>query len=210
MLTTTPMTELEAVNMMLATAGETPLSTLENQLNADALQVRQTLTSVSRGVQLEGWHFNTERNYPLLPTPPTPGIIRVPNNAIRVDIEPFQGTTYSMYDVVLRDGCLYDMKNHTFLFDEGINATLTLFLAFEDLPDTVKEYVAIKAARRFRMQVTGGEDGAYDISREDEARARASLMREDTNGLDRNFIDGVNRNSFIGHTSIGRVLRRRL
>ncbi len=210
MLNPTPMTELDAVNLMLVSAGETPLSTLENSLNADAIQARQTLISVSREVQLEGWHFNTECDYPLMPEHPTPGIIRVPNNAIRADIEPYNSRDYTSKDITIRNGCIYDLKNHTFLFEEGINVTLTLLLAFEnELPEAARSYIAIKAARRFRMHVTGGEDGAYSISREDEARARAALAREDIAGLDLNFID-PNRNSLIGRASIGRILRRRI
>lgn len=208
-VTVSPMTELDAVNIMLASAGNTPLSTLENTLNADAVQARHTLFWSSRDVQLEGWHFNTEHNVTLLPIPPTPGIIRAPNNAIRVDIDINQVGAYSSTDVILRKGNVYDMKNHTFLFNEGITTTITYLLPFEELPDAARAYIATKAARRFRMHVTGGEDGAYSISKEDEARARASLVREDLLGQDLNFIS-PNRNSYIGHTSIGRVLRRRL
>ena len=86
---------------------------------------------------------------------------------------------------------------------------MTYFLPFEELPDAARYYIAVKAARRFRMNITGGDDGASSISREDEARARATLIREHLNGADLSFIS-PHRNTVIGRTSIGRILGRRL
>ena len=69
-----PMKELDAVNTMLLVAGESPVDTLDGEvLNVDAIQARQALSATSRDVQVEGWHFNTEYNVRLLPSPPLPG-----------------------------------------------------------------------------------------------------------------------------------------
>lgn len=205
-----PMTELDAVNLMLMSAGETPLaSLLDDTRNADAIQARQTLLSVSREVQLEGWYFNTEYGVKLLPSAPTPGEIVVPYNAVRLDIEPSSPLHYSTLDIVQRGNRLYDLANHTYLFEEGVTATIVYFLPFEELPDAARFYIAVKSARRFRMNVTAGDDNASMISSTDEARARAALMREHTNGIDMVLIS-PNRNTFLGRSSVGRVLSRRL
>ena len=202
-----PMTEHDAVNLMLTAAGETPLASLDDNRNADAIQARQTLKEVSREVQLEGWHFNTERDVTLLPSPD--GEISVPANAIRVDVEPNNVAAYSNSDIIQRGRRLYDLKGHTYVFTEGVPVIVTYFLPFEALPDAARYYIAVKAARRFRMNITGGDDGASSVSRKDEARARATLIREHLNGADLSFIS-PHRNTVIGRTSIGRILGRRL
>lgn len=203
-----PMTEHDAVNLMLTAAGETPLaSLLDDTRNADAIQARQTLREVSREVQLEGWHFNTERDVTLLPSPE--GEIAVPANAIRVDVEPHNVAAYSNTDIIQRGNRLYDLRGHTYTFTEGIPVVVTYFLPFDQLPDSARYYIATKAARRFRMNVTGGDDGASSVSQADEARARATLVREHLGGVDLSFIS-PHRNTVIGRTSIGRVLGRRL
>lgn len=202
-----PMTEHDAVNLMLTAAGETPLASLDDNRNADAIQARQTLKEVSREVQLEGWHFNTERDVTLLPSPD--GEISVPANAIRVDVEPNNVAAYSNSDIIQRGRRLYDLKGHTYVFTEGVPVIVTYFLPFEALPDAARYYIAVKAARRFRMNITGGDDGASSVSREDEARARATLIREHLNGADLSFIS-PHRNTVIGRTSLGRILGRRL
>lgn len=209
-----PLKELDSINQMLISAGSAPISSLDTanmNKNIDAIQARNVLMFVSREVQSEGWHFNTEHNCTLLPGPAT-GRIVLPHNVIRFDISPYSDPTgYMEFDIVQRDGCLYDMNNHTFDFtDRSVKASITYFLPFEHLPDTARIYITIKASRRFRMMVTGGGDNASTMSREDEARARAALLREHTTGQDRNFIDPVRRNSTVGLSSISRVLQRRL
>lgn len=202
-----PMTEHDAVNLMLTAAGETPLASLDDNRNADAIQARQTLKEVSREVQLEGWHFNTERDVMLLPSPT--GEISVPANAIRVDVEPHNVAAYTGSDIIQRGRRLYDLRGHTYIFTEGVPVIVTYFLPFEELPDSARFYIAVKAARRFRMNITGGDDGASSVSQADEARARATLIREHLNGADLSFIS-PHRNTAIGRSSIGRVLGRRL
>ena len=202
-----PMTEHDAVNLMLTAAGETPLASLDDNRNADAIQARQTLKEVSREVQLEGWHFNTERDVMLLPSPT--GEISVPANAIRVDVEPHNVAAYTSSDIIQRGRRLYDLRGHTYIFTEGVPVIVTYFLPFEELPDSARFYIAVKAARRFRMNITGGDDGASSVSQADEARARATLIREHLNGADLSFIS-PHRNTAIGRSSIGRVLGRRL
>ena len=56
----TSMTELEAVNVLLTTIGEAPVNTLTGNQVTDVTIANQVLTEVSREVQAQGWHFNTE------------------------------------------------------------------------------------------------------------------------------------------------------
>ena len=59
--------ELRAVNQVLASIGQAPVTTLVDQTNPDVAIVSNTLDQVSREVQSEGWTFNKEFNYSITP-----------------------------------------------------------------------------------------------------------------------------------------------
>lgn len=205
---TTRITELSAVNAMLAVIGEAPLSTLDgNALHADAVSARQTLHNTSRSVQAEGWYFNTEYNYPL--TPDRDGFVTLPPDIVSVDVEPLN-TGWRNVDVVVRGKRLYDLENHTYAFDPETcyKATVLLILPFDELPETAKDYIMIRAGRRFQGEAVGSETLAQ-FTQQDEFNARASLMREQIRNNDSNFLS-PHRNSTFGMNTINRITNRRL
>ena len=59
MTITTRTSELEAVNTILSTVGEAPLSSLTGSLPVDGTMARNVLNEINREVQSQGWHFNT-------------------------------------------------------------------------------------------------------------------------------------------------------
>ena len=192
---------------MLAVIGEMPLSTLDGTaLHADALSARQTLHNTSRSVQAEGWYFNTEPGFPL--TPDRDGFITLPPDIISVDIEPRDSA--GNVDVVVRGNRLYDLENHTFAFDPETcyRATVLFLLPFGELPETAKDYIQIRAARRFQAEAVGSETLSKFTER-DEFTARASLMREQVRNNDSNFLC-PHRNSRFGAGTISRITNRRL
>ena len=63
-------TELDAVNQILSSVGQAPVTTLDLQNPEVAITVN-TLREVSKQVQLEGWTFNVERDYQLSRNPAT-------------------------------------------------------------------------------------------------------------------------------------------
>ena len=52
-------TELEAVNTILSTIGEAPLSTLTGSLPVDGTTAKNVLNEINREVQSAGWQFNS-------------------------------------------------------------------------------------------------------------------------------------------------------
>ena len=60
--TTNAKEELPAINQILASVGQAPVTTLD-QTNPDVAIAYDTLLQVSREVQSEGWTFNTEEHY---------------------------------------------------------------------------------------------------------------------------------------------------
>lgn len=166
-----PMTELEAVNLMLDAIGESPINSLDGLQAVDAIKARSMLTTVSRMVQETGWHFNTEPGIRLLPSVPSKEI-RLPANCLKVDTIDASADV----DVVERGGRLYDRRNQTYEFERGLTVKMVVYLPFDDLPSAARHYITLRAARQFQ-QGTVGSETLYRFTARDEALALAALRR---------------------------------
>lgn len=186
-------TELDAINIMLGTIGESPINSLEAASGvSDAVIARQILNEVLIQVQEEGWHFNIEKNFVLTPATPSKEIF-VPENCIEVDAED------KYIDVAIRGNRLYDRTNHTFEFQSAIKCNIVLLLPFQDLPQAARHYVTIRSARVFQQRVVGSQTlGVF--TEKDELRARIALSRYDSKTADYNIL--------TGNYSVMRVLDR--
>ena len=178
-----PTTELEAINTMLSTIGESPVNTVEDTGNVDVVIARQILQTVSREVQARGWHFNTEINYTI--TPDSEGYLVLPNTVLKVD------TVYpdSSKDVVVRGSRLYDRENHTYVSTDAVKVDMTILLTFDELPEVARNYVTIRASRIFQERVVGS-DTLHAFNSQDEARAMVSLMEYEADTADLNILSG--------------------
>jgi hypothetical protein len=165
----TPTTRLEAVNLMLEVIGETPVSNLTNVAGPDAIDALRRLDKTLVDVLTEGWEFNTEYEYPL--TRDVNGHIYVPTNVLELD---WVKTTYGI-DPVQRGNRLYDRKNHTYVFDDDLKVTIIVSLNFDELPQSARAYIAIRAARTFQQDKVGSEQ-MQKFSIRDEAMARTTLV----------------------------------
>ena len=178
-----PTTELEAINTMLSTIGESPVNAVEDTGNVDVVIARQILQSVSREVQARGWHFNTEKNYTI--TPDSAGYLVLPNAVLKVD------TVYPdcSKDVVVRGSRLYDREKHTYVFTDAVKVDMTILLTFDELPEVARNYVTIRASRIFQERVVGS-DTLHAFNSQDEARAMVSLMEYEADTADLNILSG--------------------
>lgn len=59
--------ELAAINDMLAAIGESPVNSLEGDMNADVSNARRILNNINREVQSRGWTFNIIEGEELIP-----------------------------------------------------------------------------------------------------------------------------------------------
>ncbi len=189
---------LEAVNAVLATIGELPVSSILTSGFSEAVLARDTILEVSREVQSIGLHCNTDYKYTL--TPDINGLIVLPPGVLKVD------ASYRYQDVTQREGRLYDRDNHTFVFGKPIDVDIVWELDFEDLPETVKRYIIIRAARLFQKRVVGS-DALHVLSEDDERRAFAAVMAEEVLNEDANILEGplayqgtIRRGSVLGVT----------
>lgn len=175
--------ELDAVNIMLGTIGESPISSLDASTGvADAVIARQILSEVAIHVQEEGWHFNVETNFTLTPSSDT-GEIYLPANCLEVDTS----GPDALMDVAMRGRKLYDRTNHTFVFSKNITADLVLMLEFEELPQAARHYITVRAARVFQQRVVGS-DTLGSFTERDEVRARTALKRFEAKTADYNIL----------------------
>lgn len=184
----TPTTKLEAVNIMLASIGETPVNSLTSGL-VDAELAETILEAVDRDTQSQGWHFNTEIDFPIAPTL-IAGEIILPNNCLRVDTSGVDAGQ----DLVMRGTKLYDRKNHTFKIGKAVKLEMVIMLKFEELPEAARRYITLKSARMFQDRVVGSTD-IHGFQERDEVFALVELKDAEGQTGDHNIFDnyGVTR-----------------
>jgi hypothetical protein len=174
--------ELDAVNIMLATIGESPINTLDTIAGVvDAVTARSILSEVSVQVQEEGWHFNTDYDFDL--NPASDGFIYVPSNAIEVDTSAYSKD----YDVAIRGTRLYDRTNKTYTFTKPIKADLTTLIEFNELPQAARHYITVRSARIFQNRVVGSQI-LQAFTAQDEASALRAMRRYEARTADYNIL----------------------
>ncbi|WP_448955722.1 hypothetical protein [Labrys neptuniae] len=178
----TPTTELEAVNLMLDTIDESPVNSLENSGVLDAVVARRQLTAMSRRTQSMGWRWNTEADYELARSLPS-GEINLPLNTLRFRIS---GRSAGL-NVTQRGLRLYDRANQTFAFTASVFGELVLFLPFEEMPETARNFVTLAAARKFQQGRVGSEV-LNGFAQRDELQAWANLLDDEAETADYNVI----------------------
>ena len=170
-------TQLQAINQMLVGIGQAPVVSLDiaNPEIATALSI---LDSMNREVQGEGWHFNTEINYPF--TPDANGEITVPANVLQISDN--KTSNVQAYQTVLRGGKLYDKISHSYSFPTGnpLRCDVVWLFDFEDIPQVFQDYVTQKAAKAFAGSVVGSKE-MFQFNQVDEALLRANCLTYDTN-----------------------------
>ena len=168
--TTDTDTELSAVNSILGSSGQSPVTTL-NFTNPEVSYIYNILTEVNKDVQNEGWHFNTE--YHVETNPDTNKNVTLPTNTLRYTLH--DGQYDKNKDLVVRDGKLYDLVNHTNEFDGSIYLDLVTLYKFEDIPNVFQRYITYRSAVRAAAQLVSNPQ-LVQLLTQDEAKARAACM----------------------------------
>src|SRR5690606_4226656 len=177
--TSVPTTELEAVNTMLIAIGQQPLpvgTNLTTETNATVVMALNVLSKSAREVLTEGWKFNSRYGFELTPDaqyvwtdhagkettlnvfkPPVGflsweltvcpengdlDMIVAPSVGYRELGQPVQVLFDRTYN---RDGA--DAQRYTGVYIDGIVA-----VPFEEMPESARRYISVKAARQFSAQ----------------------------------------------------------
>jgi Autographiviridae tail tubular protein Gp11 len=174
-------TELEAVNSMLGTIGESPISTLSISGSVLTEMAKSVLHEISREVQSKGWYFNSEGDYPI--TPDLSGEITLPLNTLSVD----PTNEFPTDDLVQRGSRMYDKKNHTYSIGKTVKFDFIFFLPFTELPESLRRYITIRAARLFQDRTIGSQE-LRGFTKEDEYQAYADAELADSDAGDFNIL----------------------
>lgn len=193
-LTFTPQTELDAVNQMLLSIGQSPVNTLTVTGLKDVSFSRLMLHNTSREVQNKGWHFNTDECYPL--SADVAGKVDLPANALVCDPVDRCDDFVERYDAGQRR--FWDRRNLTFVISKQVKVNVTWFFPFEELPQAARAYIAHKAGRVFQASAVGSQI-LYNYTKEREIETLAELERTELRNADDNLFSGPSRSNNIFH-----------
>ena len=174
--------ELSAVNDILASIGEPPVSTLEGDANADVANARRILNKINRQIQSRGWTFNIEEGITLLPD--------VYSNLIVYsdDYLSLMATSgQSIY--VNRGGYVYDRTSQSDRFESGITVNIIRLRDYDEMPECFREWIIKRASKQFNMRYFGAPElDAILSEEEEEARQDCNTYENDYGNF--NMLDG--------------------
>jgi hypothetical protein len=165
-------TKLDVVNACLATMGETPLNTLEDDHSYKdaALNILKQVNLIE---QKRGWWFNSE--YTRLLPDAISKYISVPQDAVAVKtIDRWYTPPYAQ-----RGTRLYNVSRNTYEWERHVDVDLVRVLPFEDLPFHAADTVNFGTVMRFQREFDG-DNTRYSQLSQDYSRARLELSAENT------------------------------
>ena len=173
-------TELDAVNQILSSVGQAPVTTLNLQ-NPEVSIALNTLREVNKTVQAEGWTFNIERHYKLLADSVT-FKISYPTNALAIDTYRYQH--YDDFNPVRRGGFLYDRNELTYEWKDGddpreLTCDVIWYWEFSDVPPAVQAYITAKAATLCAVRMVG-DATLYQLLQQNEMTTKAAALEYET------------------------------
>ena len=178
------LSKIEAVNIVLESIGEAPVSSLTSGL-PDAEAAESKLNEINKSVQARGWHQNIDYNLKLMPN--NNSLIYVPSNYLRVDTtrdSQYINVTVRNYNSRL---ALYDIKKQTYIFTKALFVDVVYLIQFEDLSLELSTYIAYLAARKF--QESQMQSVALDnFTRRGEMEAYAALLDAESETDDANIL----------------------
>ena len=169
-------TELSAVNSILGAIGQSPVTTL-NKTNPEIAFIYNLLRDANVDTQNEGWHFNTEYHVEYTPDAVTKKIA-IGSDILKIDMH--DNWARRSYDVVRRNGYLYDKYDHTDEWDGKIDVDVVKLFAFEELPSVFQRYIIYRASRLAAAQLVANPTLVQMITQQ-EALARAACMEYECN-----------------------------
>ena len=173
--TTNATQELPAINQILSSCGQAPVTTLD-QTNPDVAIAYDTLLQISREVQAAGWTFNKEYHYEF--TPDTDDQILIPSNILQIKLT--ENSANMDKDGVRRSGKLYDRHNHTYDWtDETVECDIVWEFDWVDLPQPIQDFIVARAAT-FVSQRIVGDNTQYQMLQQQEAYMRALALEYET------------------------------
>lgn len=172
-----PSTRLAAVNSMLSAVAQAPVDSLGSGVNVIAQTAEGILDEAQRDVLSQSWFFNTEERVEF--TPDANGFITIGDDIYHADSE------ISQENFVKRDQRLYDLTEHTFVFQGVQELTVVYDRSFEEIPETARSYITARA-RRILAERFDRDVAIVRAELGSEAEAFRRLTKEDAEIADAN------------------------
>jgi hypothetical protein len=185
-------TELSAVNSILGSIGQSPITTL-NFENPEIAFIYNIFSEVNKDVQNEGWHFNKE--YHVKVSPNASKEITIPNTYLRYDLH--EGHDKTM-DVVRRNGKLYDLVEHTYEFENDVFLDITHLFTFDNIPPVFQRYVIYRSCVRANTQLVSNPQ-LVQLLQVQEAQARAACMEYECDQGDHTYFGVPHESSYVSY-----------
>ena len=182
-------TELSAVNAILGSIGQSPVSGLDFA-NPEISFIYNILKECNQDIQAEGWTFNIE--YKIKETVnASDNKVVIDNDVTRIDMEDAWDKTRDFVRRKDSDGIwkMYDRVNHTFEFpdDDYFYVNKVRLLKFEDIPAPFQRYIIYRASGRAAVQlVSNGQ--LQKMLQIYELQARAACMEYECQQGDHNMM----------------------
>ena len=179
-------TELSAVNSILGSIGQSPITQLKDPStgvisnnNPEIQFIYNLLRDANVDVQIEGWHFNRERHVEYTPDSTT-NKIAISDDIVKIDLTDNWSTRE--YNFIRRGGFLYDKLTHTDEFPDidKIELDVTKVYAFEDTPPVFRRYITYRASRVAATQLVANPQLVQLLGAQ-EALSRAALIEYECN-----------------------------
>ena len=185
--TTTRTTQLECVNTMLSTIGESPVNSLTGSLPLDASIAVNILNEVNREVQSAGWKFNTSWKVSL--NRDVNNKLVVGADVLHIEFNHLRESKAS-YDPVLRGNYLYNLAGETYTWTKD----------FETIPEQARRYITIRASRIYHDRTLGSQS-IHKFSIQDELGALALLKQTEADTADHNIFDSLDQHKIINRNN---------
>lgn len=173
------MLEIDVVNDCLASLGEAPVASLEDD-HPFLPTARRLLGQELIKIQAQSWWFNQE--YIEL-SPDSAGHVYVPADAVRCD--PVEGLPY-----VQRGRRLYDTWKGQYEIEGPVMCTLIRAVAFGDLPPAAQQVVALATVLKFQQAYDADARKTQEL-RVDYQQAWAFLKVEHIRSINANLRGGA-------------------
>jgi hypothetical protein len=171
----------EGCNQLLGAIGEIPITDNTQALEADATSdvgiARDTLLRMSKSIQQEGYWFNTEKGYPMVPN--TDGYIPISNSILSI---------YSS-TIIVKDHKLYNTEKRTYIFEDTQEIDVVFEVQFDDLPYVVADVIVMEATTVFYNNILG-DTQELRILETNAQRAQISLQKAQMKHKKANLISG--------------------
>ena len=179
--------ELPAINQILSSIGQAPVTTLD-QTTPDVAIAYNALLEVNKEVQAEGWAFNTEYEIPI--TTNGDKQYEVASTILQIDLS---STYKGDIDIVRRRDPsdskvkLYDRYNHTYAIGTVANDTwdvdIVYHFDFIDVPIPIQNYMTAKAATIVAQRIIG-DAALVQTLQQRETLARSVALEYECNQAD--------------------------